>query len=69
MITAAELPHAPKMSVQVTGMPSLASTACTWSRQEVRSLSSLCRYTRPGLCRGRACGACMLAVAWAETSA
>src|SRR5690242_17988547 len=25
-------------------MPSLASTACTWSLHEVRSLTSLCRY-------------------------
>jgi hypothetical protein len=36
-------PHTPKMSVQVTGMPSLASTACTWSLQLVRSRTSLIR--------------------------
>ena len=40
-------PHAcpctPKMSVQVTGMPSLASTPCTWSLSEVRALTSWCR--------------------------
>ena len=69
MITAAEFLHAPKMPVQVTEMPSLASTACTWSRQEVRSLSSLCRYAEARIMPGRARGACMLAVAWAETSA
>ena len=34
-------PHTPKMSVQVTGMPSLASTAWTWSLQLVRSRTSL----------------------------
>jgi hypothetical protein len=32
------------MSVWVTGMPSLASTACTWSLTEVRAWTSLCRY-------------------------
>jgi hypothetical protein len=37
-------PHTPKMSLQVTGMPSLASTAWTWSLQLVRSRTSLIRY-------------------------
>jgi hypothetical protein len=36
-------PHTPKMSLQVTGMPSLASTAWTWSLQLVRSRTSLIR--------------------------
>jgi hypothetical protein len=35
-------PPVPWVSEPVTGMPSLASTACTWFRQEVRSLTSLC---------------------------
>jgi hypothetical protein len=37
------LPCTPKMSVWVTGTPSLASTPCTWSLYEVRALTSLCR--------------------------
>ena len=37
------VPHTPKMSLQVTGMPSLASTAWTWSLQLVRSRTSLIR--------------------------
>jgi hypothetical protein len=37
-------PAVPKMSVQVTGTPSLASTACTWSLQLVRRPTSLARY-------------------------
>ncbi len=36
-------PQAPKMSVQVTGIPSLASTAWTWSLQLVRSRTTLIR--------------------------
>ena len=36
-------PCTPKMSEWVTGMPSLASTPCTWSLSEVRALTSLCR--------------------------
>ncbi len=38
------LPQVPKMSVQVTGMPSLAKMAWTWSLQLVRMRTSLCRY-------------------------
>ena len=34
-------PQAPNTSEQVTGMPSLASTACTWSLLLVRSPTSL----------------------------
>jgi hypothetical protein len=37
------LPHTPKMSAQVTGTPSLASTAWTWSLQLVRNRTSLIR--------------------------
>jgi hypothetical protein len=37
------LPHTLKMSLQVTGMPSLASTACTWSLPLVRARTSLRR--------------------------
>jgi hypothetical protein len=37
-------PPTPKISVQVTGTPSLASTAWTWSLQLVRSRTSLIRY-------------------------
>jgi hypothetical protein len=37
-------PHTPKMSLQVTAMPSLAKTAWTWSLQLVRSRTSLIRY-------------------------
>ena len=36
-------PATPKMSVQATGTPSLASTACSWSLQLVRRLTSLAR--------------------------
>jgi hypothetical protein len=38
------LSQAPKMSVQVTGTPSLASTACTWSLPLVRRPTSLILY-------------------------
>ncbi len=38
------LPQAPKMSEQVTSMPSLASTPWTWSLQLVRMCTSLQRY-------------------------
>ena len=37
-------PQAPKMSEQVTSMPSLASTPWTWSLQLVRICTSLQRY-------------------------
>ena len=36
-------PAFPTMSMQVTGTPSLASTAWTWSLQLVRRCASLCR--------------------------
>jgi len=38
------VPQAPNRSEQVTAIPSLASTAWTWSLQEVRSPTSFCRY-------------------------
>ncbi|MGO9782409.1 MAG: hypothetical protein ACLPQY_22000, partial [Streptosporangiaceae bacterium] len=38
------LPQTPKMSVQVTGMPSLAKMAWTWSLQLVRMRTSLTLY-------------------------
>ena len=38
------VPTAPNRSEQVTGMPSLASTACTWSLPEDRIRTSLIRY-------------------------
>jgi hypothetical protein len=38
------VPQAPKMSEQVTSMPSLAKIAWSWSLQLVRSCTSLGRY-------------------------
>ena len=62
-------PCTPKMSEWMTGMPSLASTACTWSRQEVRSPTSLCRYAEARIMPMPGLVARPVAVAGVETSA
>src|SRR6266536_1603446 len=52
-------PATPKMSVQITGTPSLASTPWTWSLQLVRSCTSLCRYAEARIMPG-----CWLVFRW-----
>src|SRR6266704_3082556 len=49
-------PARPKMSVQVTVTPSLASTPCTWSLQLVRSRTSLILYRVSSLSSRTSCG-------------
>ena len=51
------LPQAPKMSVQVTGMPSLAKMAWTWSLQLVQRRTSLTRYRVSSRSSRTRCGA------------
>ena len=62
-------PPRPKMSVRVTAMPHLASTACTWSLQEVRWPTSLCRYAEARIMPIPGLVARPMAVAGVETSA
>jgi hypothetical protein len=51
------LPQVPKMPAQVTGMPSLAKMAWTWSLQLVRIRTSLCRYRVSSRSSRTGCGA------------